>query len=165
MAMTPTSAHTMVPAGMAITVMPGEPAPSSASVITPAGTSAASKNARRDTVRRACAFSLQNAAPCPMRPKTVHIRSIAQNTGTANSHAKPRHGQKAHAYAGSALAIPRPSSGRNQKKMAAHTAAAITRPMRSSTANLLCSIRFISTTSFLWVAYHTRISFVNHFLS
>ena len=144
MAMTPTSAHTMVPAGMRITVSPGEPAPSSPSTITPTGTSTASQNARRDTVRSARAFSRQNASPRPMRPKTAHIRVIAQNTGTANSHAKARHGQNAHAYSGSASAMPRPNSGRNQKKMAAHTTAAITRPIRSSAASLLCSIRFIS---------------------
>ena len=94
---------------MTMTVMPGEPAPSRAKVMTPAGTSTASKNAKRDTVAMARAFSIQKASPRPMRPNTVHRAAMAQNTGTANSHAKIRQGQKAQAYSGSARAMPRPS--------------------------------------------------------
>ena len=148
-AIPPTIAHTIVPAGMRITVSPGDPAPSSPSAITPTGTRTASKNASRATVCMARALAVQNASPRPMRPNTFHIRAIPQNTGTANSHAKIRHGQNAQAYSGAARAMPRPCSGRNQKKIAAHTSAAMMRPTRSSTASFLCSIRFIISTSFL----------------
>lgn len=77
--------------------------------MTPTGTSTASKNAKRDTVAMARAFSIQKASPRPMRPNTAHRAAMAQNTGTANSHAKIRQGQKAQVYSGSARAMPRPS--------------------------------------------------------